>query len=82
MNATKRNLNWIKNKKYLGAFLADTFFIEMISSCQYRKELAGVHYPKRPEKYHSFINRIFQARDVLFGKADALYWIEDIEENI
>jgi len=70
---TNRPMKWLKSKRYLGAFFADDY---LISNNVPRTFVKGIlaSVPSRPEKYHSFVNRIVQAFDVLKGKADALYW--------
>jgi hypothetical protein len=79
---SQRPTKWLNSKRYLGAFLADDLFIDNLKSTSQRNGYIfhgmTLPTPKRPESYHNFINRILQAFDVLKGKADALYWYEDI----
>lgn len=79
MNTSDRPKKWIENKRYLGAILADDSISEVrtFRSCSKLKSV-----PHRPEKYHSIINRILQAWDVLVGNADALYWYEYFDSKV
>lgn len=71
----------MKSKRYLGAFLADDYMREslLMTRTFVKGKLESV--PVRPLKYYSFINRILQAFDVLIGRADALYWWQDFEDE-
>ena len=68
----------MNKKRYLGSFFANDFLVELVKTRTFIKgKLESV--PARPVKYHSIFNRVYQAFDVLRGKADALYWWEDFE---
>lgn len=68
----------MNKERYLGAYLANDFLPELVNTRTFIKgKLESV--PSRPEKYHSVFNRIYQAFDVLRGKADALYWWESFK---
>ena len=77
---TNRPIKWLKSKRYLGALFADNYLISNnVPRTFVKGRLDSV--PSRPVPYHSFTNRILQAWDVLFSKADALYWQESFEEE-
>lgn len=65
-------------EKYLGSILAEAESFQTGREVIVNK-MRGWK-PARPEKYHSLKNRLFQAWDVLNGKADALYWYEDFQD--
>ena len=76
-STTNRPKKWFQGR-YFGAFMCDMDFIGMITSNNRRIEKPPFMIPNRPERYHSFANRVLQAIDVFKGKADALYWPEDL----
>lgn len=79
-SVTQRPLKYVSRKRYLGSFFADDYLISPNLPRTFIKgKLESV--PSRPEKYHSFINRIVQSFDVLIGKADALYWQDSFIEK-
>ena len=78
-SVTNRPIKWLKSKRYLGALFADNYLISNNFPRTVKGRLDSV--PSRPVPYYSFINRILQAWDVLFSKADALYWQESFEEE-
>lgn len=66
----------LNKKRYLGSHFANDYLGESLLNTRtfVKGKLESV--PARPEKYHSALNRIYQAFDVLRGKADAIYWWE------
>lgn len=67
----------MNKKRYLGAILADDTITQVRTFVEGKLESV----PARPCKYYSVFNRIYQAFDVLRGKADALYWWEDFTKE-
>lgn len=66
----------MNKNRYLGSYLASEAELKQLDSVRtfVKDKLESV--PARPVKYHNLFNRIYQAFDVLRGKADALYWWE------
>ena len=80
MLTSNKPLKWLKNKKYIGSFLADEDFFKCLEWTMITEKGFTKAVPVRPEKYYNVWNRIIQSKDVLFGNADALYWRENVND--